>query len=119
MTECVFCGIASGEIPANMVFHDDAFVAFNDISPKSPIHIVVIPRQHITSLCEVDQLPPEDRARMPVVLSEVARQAGLEQRLTPQQHTPCQSQKGQAKPPPRYSLVVHEVSLPSNPPNPM
>ncbi len=78
MTECVFCGIASGEIPANMVFHDDAFVAFNDISPKSPIHIVVIPRQHITSLCEVDQLPPEDRARMPVVLSEVARQAGLE-----------------------------------------
>ncbi len=79
MSECVFCGIVSGKIPANIVFSDDAFLAFNDISPKSPTHIVVIPRQHITSLCEVDQLSTEDRARMSVVLSEVARAAGLEQ----------------------------------------
>ena len=43
---CIFCSIASGEIPASIVYEDDGIVAFNDIDPKAPVHIIVIPRAH-------------------------------------------------------------------------
>ncbi len=48
--DCLFCKIARGEIPAKLVASDDRFVAFNDIDPKAPTHILVIPRAHIASL---------------------------------------------------------------------
>ncbi len=51
---CLFCRIAAGEIPANKVFEDDKVVAFYDIDPQAPMHIVVIPREHIGSMSEVN-----------------------------------------------------------------
>lgn len=43
---CIFCSIATGEIPASIVYEDDGIVAFHDIDPKAPVHIIVIPRVH-------------------------------------------------------------------------
>ena len=50
MSDCLFCGIVDGKIKANLVYQDDAVVAFNDIAPKAPVHILIIPRKHIASV---------------------------------------------------------------------
>jgi histidine triad (HIT) family protein len=55
MEGCIFCSIASGEIPSDIVLEDDLFVAFRDIHPKAPVHVLVVPREHITSLNQVHQ----------------------------------------------------------------
>ncbi len=51
---CIFCKIASGVIPADLIYQDEHFVAFHDITPQAPVHVLVIPRQHIASLSEAD-----------------------------------------------------------------
>ena len=56
-SDCLFCKIAAGEIPAAIVYEDDRLVAFKDISPQAPIHMLVIPRQHIATL---NDLAPQD-----------------------------------------------------------
>jgi len=50
MDDCLFCRIASGEIPASIVRQDDELVAFNDINPQAPLHALIIPRRHIPTL---------------------------------------------------------------------
>ncbi|KPJ83794.1 MAG: hypothetical protein AMS18_17240 [Gemmatimonas sp. SG8_17] len=53
-TDCLFCKIAAGEIPATVVAQDDQFLAFRDINPQAPTHVLVIPREHVTSLNEAE-----------------------------------------------------------------
>jgi len=50
MTDCLFCRIARGEIPADVVWEDEEFLAFRDIDPKAPVHVLVIPRRHVESI---------------------------------------------------------------------
>jgi histidine triad (HIT) family protein len=52
MSECLFCRIASGEIPSRRVFEDDRIYAFEDIAPKAPTHVLVVPKKHIARLAE-------------------------------------------------------------------
>ncbi len=52
-TDCIFCRIVSGEIPSTRVYEDDRVVAFNDINPKAPVHVLIVPRRHIPSLAHV------------------------------------------------------------------
>ena len=59
--ECIFCGIVNGEIPAKIVYRDDEVVAFEDIKPVAPVHILVIPTRHIDS---VRDLTREDDAML-------------------------------------------------------
>jgi histidine triad (HIT) family protein len=54
MMDCLFCRIAGGEIPATPVYSNDEIVAFRDINPQAPTHIIVIPRKHISSILELD-----------------------------------------------------------------
>lgn len=54
MENCVFCKIAKKEIPSNLVYEDEYTVAFNDLNPQAPVHILVIPKKHYASLNEVD-----------------------------------------------------------------
>jgi len=49
---CLFCRIVAGEIPASKVYEDDQLIAFNDINPQAPTHVLVIPKRHIVSLAE-------------------------------------------------------------------
>jgi len=53
MGDCIFCKIAAGQIPAKKIFEDDSLLAFYDISPKAPIHVIIIPKQHIASANEL------------------------------------------------------------------
>lgn len=50
MSDCIFCKIVDGKIPAKKVYEDDEIIAFNDINPARPVHVLVIPKKHITSL---------------------------------------------------------------------
>ena len=56
MTDCIFCKIANHEIPTEPVFENDKVIAFNDLNPQAPVHILVIPKKHIASLCEIEDL---------------------------------------------------------------
>jgi histidine triad (HIT) family protein len=51
--ECIFCKIGRGEIPSDVVYQDDSVMAFKDIHPQAPVHILIIPKKHITCLAEV------------------------------------------------------------------
>ena len=57
MPDCLFCRIISGEIPGSIVYQDERIVAFNDINPQAPTHVLVVPRRHIATL---NDLSPED-----------------------------------------------------------
>ena len=78
MSDCLFCRIAAGEIPAAIVRRDERFVAFADIAPKSPVHLLVIPVRHVESIAGVGGLAESERAGMLSFIAEVAREAGLE-----------------------------------------
>jgi histidine triad (HIT) family protein len=54
MSTCLFCRILAGEIPATTVHADDRFVAFNDINPQAPMHVLVVPREHIATLNDLE-----------------------------------------------------------------
>ncbi len=53
MTDCLFCKIAAKQIPAKIVYEDEKVVAFRDINPQAPVHLLVIPKQHLTTLNDV------------------------------------------------------------------
>ena len=50
MSDCIFCKIAAGEIPSQKVYEDDTVIAFKDLSPKAPIHVLIVPKKHIQSV---------------------------------------------------------------------
>jgi histidine triad (HIT) family protein len=57
MDDCIFCRIVQGSIPSDVVLEDDVFVAFRDISPKAPQHVLVVPKEHIVSLNDIERWP--------------------------------------------------------------
>lgn len=56
MKDCLFCKMATGEIKPDVVFEDDAVLAFRDLNPQAPVHILIIPKQHIANLNELDDI---------------------------------------------------------------
>lgn len=75
--DCLFCKIAAGEIPSNKVHEDDEIVAFRDIAPKAPTHILVIPRRHIGSLDDAGEGDAGVLGRMMLITRALAREQGL------------------------------------------
>jgi histidine triad (HIT) family protein len=80
MNDCLFCAIVVGDIPATRVHEDDAVIAFADINPQAPTHILVIPREHIGSAAELTPAHDALWARMLHVAQELARSEGIESR---------------------------------------
>jgi histidine triad (HIT) family protein len=76
-SDCIFCKIARGEIDAEMVYEEDEVLAFKDIRGLAPVHVLVIPRQHLASLEEITQLPERVARRLLEVSSEVAKELGV------------------------------------------
>ena len=74
---CLFCAILRGDIPADVVHRADGFLAFRDIAPKAPVHVLVIPERHVVSLNEVDGLTVDERSEMLMFIAEIARREGL------------------------------------------
>ncbi len=75
--DCIFCKIAAGELPAEIVYKDDETVAFADINPAAPVHLLVIPRKHYTNVVEAAADDPALVGRMLTVLTRLAGEKGL------------------------------------------
>jgi len=69
---CLFCRIVRGEIPSQKVFENNELLAFEDISPQAPIHIIIIPKKHITSLSGAETKDSALLGRLQLVISEIA-----------------------------------------------
>ncbi len=87
MSDCIFCRIAAGEIPADKVYEDERFVAFRDIAPKAKVHLLLIPRRHIESLEVLETADEALAGAMLRLLPRLAREAGLEEGLRTTIHT--------------------------------
>lgn len=70
---CLFCKIVTGEIPAAKVYEDEACIAFNDISPQAPTHILVIPREHLDSLDKAESRHQETLGHLLLTCARIAR----------------------------------------------
>ena len=77
MNDCIFCKIVAGEIPAKKVYEDDKVLAFLDIAPQAPVHILVIPKVHITSAAHVDVQNSDSVAACFAAIPQIAAAQGL------------------------------------------
>ncbi len=78
MENCIFCKIAAGDIPSTKVYEDEKVLAFRDIAPMAPVHILVIPKEHISG---VSAITPENSAilsHMFELIAKIAREEGLD-----------------------------------------
>ena len=78
MSDCLFCKIIAGEIPSAKVYEDETVLAFRDIAPQAPTHILVIPKTHIASVAEVTAENSGVVAHIFEVIPQIARAEGLE-----------------------------------------
>lgn len=76
---CLFCRIISKQIPASIVYEDDQVVAFKDISPQVPVHILIVPRVHIASLNDLTPVQSMVLGHIALVAKELAQSAGIDE----------------------------------------
>ena len=76
--DCIFCKIASGEIPSNKAYEDDQIVAFYDLDPQAPTHILLIPKQHIASAAEITPENCGIVGHIYAVAAKLAKELGLD-----------------------------------------
>lgn len=72
---CIFCKIVNGEIPSNIILENEEFLAFHDINPKAPIHVLAIPKLHVESFNEVS---PETMKKMTSFIQDAAKELGID-----------------------------------------
>ena len=77
MSDCLFCNIVAGDVPADIVYEDDRTVAFRDISPQAPVHVLVIPRRHVTNAGTVTVDDADDLGALVVAAKAVADAEGI------------------------------------------
>ncbi|TCS94766.1 histidine triad nucleotide-binding protein [Hazenella coriacea] len=80
MDNCIFCQIVEGKIPSEKVYEDDDILAFRDLYPAAPVHILVIPKKHISSLLELQEEDQALSGKILLGLQKVARQLGLDEK---------------------------------------
>ncbi len=79
MEDCLFCKIIKGEVPSNKVYEDEEILAFHDIKPSAPIHILVIPKKHITSLAHMEKEDEAIIGKIYSVINKIAEDEGFKQ----------------------------------------
>ncbi len=77
-THCPFCGISAGEDPADIVYQDADVIAFRDIHPKAPTHILIIPRKHIPSVAQAGAIDAAVLGKLMLTSAKVAEMEGLD-----------------------------------------
>ena len=75
--DCLFCKIIAGDIPATIAGENEAAIAFHDISPQAPVHVLIVPRAHIAGLREIDTLPAMTVHKMLTLATGLAESLGL------------------------------------------
>lgn len=104
MTDCIFCKMVAKEIEPKIVFENERILAFYDINPHAPVHVLLIPKKHIPSLAEVT---PEDQAllgELQVVAAQIAEELGIAEsgyRIV----SNCRADSGQEVPHLHYHLL--------------
>jgi len=78
MSACLFCRIAAGTVAADVVYRDDSCVVFRDINPQAPIHWLAIPRRHVASCNELDEVSAAEVGRMLLTVVRLAREHGFD-----------------------------------------
>lgn len=102
MSECLFCRIAKREIPADIVAEDDVMIAFNDINPQAPTHILLVPKTHTATVSDLTEKTAQVMAHATMMANRLAKQRGIVEdgyRLV----VNCGSQAGQSV----WHLHVH------------
>lgn len=77
MEKCVFCDIVAGKIPSDIIYQDEDFLAFRDIHPLAPVHIVIIPKAHISSLAELGERQGGLMGRLILLAAKLAGKEGI------------------------------------------
>lgn len=78
MSDCIFCKIVAGEIPSDIVFQDDVCLAFRDINPGAPTHILIIPKEHIATLNDLTPEHESTAGHILLVAKKIAGQLGVD-----------------------------------------
>ena len=78
--ECIFCRIVAGEVSSDIVYQDEDFLAFRDISPQAPTHLIIIPKIHITSSAELTEEQQELVGRLIMTAKNLAEKEGIAKR---------------------------------------
>jgi histidine triad (HIT) family protein len=77
-TDCLFCKVVSGEVPSEKVYESDRVVAFRDINPQAPTHVLVVPRRHVGSAAELGEEHADELTEIFEVCNSVARSEGVD-----------------------------------------
>lgn len=78
--ECIFCKIVKKEIPASVVYEDEDVLAFKDINPQAPIHLLIIPKNHLSSIMEVDENNGDIVKKIVKVVQSLARENNIDKK---------------------------------------
>ena len=78
--DCIFCKIIAGEIPAEILYQDEEIIAFRDIKPLAPVHLLIVPRKHVPSLNEMEEGDAALVGRMVAVAGKLAAEQGIADR---------------------------------------
>ena len=78
--DCIFCRIISGEIPSDILYQDEQVVAFRDINPKAPVHLLLVTRKHIESVAELSEDEASIMGHLVTVANRLAREAGISEK---------------------------------------
>jgi len=80
MSDCIFCKIAQGEIPAKVVYEDEKVIAFEDIKPAAPVHVLVIPKQHIDCASNINEQNANILPDIFLAINKVAKKLGIKEK---------------------------------------
>ena len=108
MEDCVFCKIVKGDIPCSKVYEDERILAFKDINPEAPVHIVIIPKEHITSINQLSDKNSEIVSHIFLVIKKIAGEQGIAEKGY-RVITNCGEQGGQTVPHLHFHLLGGKI----------
>jgi len=76
-SECLFCSFVAGEIPTDIIYESDSVIAFRDINPQAPTHVLIIPRRHIATINDIEESDAELVGRLYLAAGEIAKREGF------------------------------------------
>ena len=76
---CIFCKIVEGELPAKVVYEDDKIMAFHDINPQAPVHVLIIPKEHVPTLNDLEEKHKELLGHIFLVIKKLAKEMGIDE----------------------------------------
>ncbi len=77
MSDCLFCKIINNEIPADILYENDHVLAFHDVNPQAPFHVLIIPKNHIATINDIDEAHKEEVANLFLAAKDIAKQQGF------------------------------------------